>query len=101
MTKQLLLMRHAKSSWANGGLTDFERPLNKRGLRVAPQVAQFVKQQGLVPDLVVSSTAMRAKTTAQIFVENCLCCCLQQRRYLKNISSLHSATPGDDTTVCN
>jgi phosphohistidine phosphatase len=71
MSKQLLVMRHAKSSWANPGLTDFQRPLNKRGLRVAPQVGAFVHQQGLVPDLVVSSTAVRAKTTAEIFIQNC------------------------------
>ena len=64
-------MRHAKSSWANPGLTDFERPLNKRGLRVTPKVATFIQQQGLTPDLVVSSAAVRAKMTAEIFIENC------------------------------
>ena len=71
MSKQLLVMRHAKSSWANAGLTDFERPLNKRGLRVVPQVAEFIHKQGLTPDLVVCSSAVRACMTAQIFVENC------------------------------
>ena len=71
MPKQLLIMRHAKSSWSNAGLTDFDRPLNKRGLRVAPQVAEFIHAQGLTPDLIVSSSAMRAKMTAQIFVDNC------------------------------
>ncbi len=71
MAKQLLLMRHAKSSWADGGLTDFDRPLNKRGLRVTPQMAEFVHLQGLTPDLVVSSSACRAKMTAELFVKNC------------------------------
>jgi len=71
MTKQLLVMRHAKSSWSDEGLTDFERPLNKRGLRVAPQMAEFVHLQGLTPDLIVSSTANRAKMTAELFVGNC------------------------------
>lgn len=71
MLNQLLIMRHGKSSWADGGLTDFERPLNKRGLRVVPQVAEFIHLQGLTPDLIVSSSAVRAKMTAEIFVENC------------------------------
>jgi len=71
MTKQLLVMRHAKSSWSYEGLTDFERPLNKRGLRVAPQMAKFIHLQGLTPDLIVSSAANRAKMTAELFVGNC------------------------------
>ncbi len=71
MSKQLLVMRHAKSSWAAQGLSDFERPLNKRGLRVTPHVARFIHSQGLTPDLVVSSSATRAKMTAEIFVEHC------------------------------
>lgn len=71
MTKHLLVMRHAKSSWSNGGLSDFDRPLNKRGLRVAPQMAEFIQKQGLIPDLIVSSAASRAKETAELFVENC------------------------------
>ena len=71
MAKQLLLMRHAKSSWSDEGLSDFERPLNKRGLRVAPQMAEFIHLQGLAPDLIVSSSACRAKMTAELFVGNC------------------------------
>ena len=64
-------MRHAKSSWADAGLTDFDRPLNKRGLRVAPQMGEFVHLQGIAPDLVISSTANRAKSTAMLFAEAC------------------------------
>ena len=71
MSKHLLIMRHAKSSWSKEGLTDFERPLNKRGLRVAPQMARFVELQDLVPDLIVSSSAVRAKMTTELFVEHC------------------------------
>jgi len=70
MSKQLLIMRHAKSSWSNAGLTDFERPLNKRGLRVAPQMAEFIQKQGLTPDHVISSAASRARMTAELFVEH-------------------------------
>ncbi len=71
MPKQLLLMRHAKSSWSNAQMTDYERPLNNRGIRVTPQVAKFIHQQGLVPDLIVSSSAVRARMTAERFLENC------------------------------
>ena len=71
MSKQLLIMRHAKSSYANGGLTDYERPLNKRGLRVAPQIAEFIHLQGLTPDAIVSSSAKRAEMTANLFVPHC------------------------------
>ena len=84
MSKQLLVMRHAKSSWAGQGLTDFERPLNKRGLRVMPQVAKFVESQGLTPDLIVSSSATRAKMTAELFVENCGGIAPDQLRLVKN-----------------
>lgn len=71
MAKQLLIMRHAKSSWSNSQISDFDRPLNKRGLRVTPQVGEFIHVQGLTPDLIVSSSATRARMTAQIFLENC------------------------------
>jgi phosphohistidine phosphatase len=71
MSKQLLIMRHAKSSWANERITDFERPLNKRGLRVTPQVGRLVHLQGLTPDLIISSTALRARMTTETFAEHC------------------------------
>lgn len=71
MTKNLLVMRHAKSSWKNEGLTDHQRPLNKRGLSDAPRMAEYIGEQNLVPDLVLSSTAKRAQMTANLFVENC------------------------------
>ena len=71
MPKQLLIMRHAKSSWSNSLITDYQRPLNKRGIRATPQVAKFIHKQGLTPDLIVSSSAVRAKMTAEIFIENC------------------------------
>ena len=58
--KQVLLMRHAKSSWADGGMTDFERPLNKRGKRVAPNMAKFLASQQAAPELIISSPAARA-----------------------------------------
>jgi phosphohistidine phosphatase len=71
MSKQLLVMRHAKSSWSDPAMKDFDRPLNKRGLRVTPEVAKFVHLQGLTPDLIISSPAKRARMTSEIFVEHC------------------------------
>ena len=64
--KRLVLVRHAKSSWANPGLADFDRPLSKRGKRDAPAVGLHLKsQRGIVPDLVLCSTAKRARATAK------------------------------------
>lgn len=68
--RTLFLIRHAKSSWDNPGLRDFDRPLNKRGLHDAPQMAKTLVKQGVKPDLLVSSPAKRALTTALFFAEN-------------------------------
>ena len=61
--KQLLLMRHAKSSWVEAGMPDFKRPLNKRGKRVAQKMARFLVDQHCAPDLIMSSPAVRAVAT--------------------------------------
>lgn len=65
--RTLFLVRHAKSSWANPGLRDIDRPLNSRGLRDAPQMGALLFESGVRPDLLVASPAKRALTTAQIF----------------------------------
>jgi phosphohistidine phosphatase len=62
--KTLLLMRHAKSSWKEPELADHERPLNKRGKLNAPRMGRLLREQELTPDLIVSSTARRARQTA-------------------------------------
>lgn len=67
--RTLYLIRHAKSSWDNPGLRDFNRPLNERGFREAPMMAQLLADQGIRPDLLVSSPAKRAITTALFFAE--------------------------------
>ena len=64
--KTLLLLRHAKSSWSNDKLSDFDRPLNDRGLRDAPRMGKLIKKQDLVPDLIISSPARRAARTAEL-----------------------------------
>lgn len=62
--KRLYLIRHAKSSWDDPSLPDFDRPLNARGKKDAPKMGKRLKKRGLVPDLIVSSTAKRASKTA-------------------------------------
>lgn len=69
MEKDILLIRHAKSSWKEPGLSDHDRPLNKRGKHDAPLMAKVVKNAGVKPDLLISSTAIRASKTAEYFAE--------------------------------
>jgi len=65
--KQVIFVRHAKSSWSDMSLTDKARPLNKRGKRDAPVMAQRCQEYGIPVDLVISSTAVRAYETAVVF----------------------------------
>ncbi len=67
--KTLILVRHAKSDWGNLNLSDFDRPLNERGLRDAPRMARHLVEKGIVIDAFIASPAKRAKKTAQIFAE--------------------------------
>ena len=67
--RTLFLVRHAKSSWDNPGLRDFDRSLNERGQTDAPRMAQMLVKEGYQPDLLVSSPAKRALTTALFFAE--------------------------------
>ena len=67
--KTLFVLRHAKSSWENADLSDFERPLNKRGLEAAPLIGKVIKENGFQPEIILSSPARRAKQTAEIINE--------------------------------
>lgn len=69
--KSLLLLRHAKSSWKDSSLPDHDRPLNKRGKRDAPRMGRLLRKEGLVPDVMISSTAVRARRTAELVAERC------------------------------
>jgi phosphohistidine phosphatase len=60
---ELLILRHAKSSWAAPGLDDHDRPLNDRGRRDAPRVGELLAAEGLLPDAVLCSTACRTRET--------------------------------------
>ena len=69
MTRNLYLLRHAKSSWDYPELNDFERPLNKRGRHDIPVMALLIKQKGFIPDRILSSPATRAAMTARTVAE--------------------------------
>ena len=64
--KTLLIMRHAKSDWGASFDGDHERPLSDRGRKAARRIGRFLSDGGAVPDLVLSSTAVRAVTTAEL-----------------------------------
>ena len=61
--KTLALLRHAKSDWSDRGLGDFDRPLAPRGIEAAPRMGRAMRARGLVPDLVLCSSATRARET--------------------------------------
>jgi len=67
--KTLLLIRHAKSSWDDAGLSDFERPLNDRGKKDAPMMADRLHERGIRIDAFITSPARRAKKTAEQFAK--------------------------------
>ena len=65
--KTLYLIRHAKSDWSIGHLADIDRPLNERGYADAHKMSLILKDKKVVPDLIISSPAVRAISTALIF----------------------------------
>ncbi len=67
--RTLLLLRHAKSSWKDTALDDHDRPLNVRGKRDAPRMGRLLHEKGILPDRIVSSSAKRARRTAEKVAE--------------------------------
>lgn len=67
--KTLFVMRHAKSSWDDARLSDFDRPLNERGLKAAPLMGELIRERGFKVDSIVSSPAKRAEQTAVLVKE--------------------------------
>jgi phosphohistidine phosphatase len=86
--KLLLILRHAKSSWKDRSLDDHDRPLNKRGKRDAPRMGQLLRQEDLLPDLILSSTAVRARTTAEMVAD-----ASRYRGPLELVPELYAAEP--------
>jgi phosphohistidine phosphatase len=66
--QHLILLRHAKSSWDDAGLADHDRPLAGRGLDDAPEMGRRLARRGIAPDLVLTSSARRARMTAELVV---------------------------------
>jgi len=62
----LTLFRHAKSSWDLSGVDDRDRPLNARGIAAAPLMGAFLRKQGLKPDLILCSSAVRTRQTLEL-----------------------------------
>lgn len=93
--KSLLLIRHAKSSWDSPSLTDFDRPLNDRGLRDAPMMAQRLLSKKISIDCFVSSTANRAFSTAVFFAK----AFGQKEKAIVRLDNLYHATPRQFATV--
>jgi phosphohistidine phosphatase len=69
--KTLLLMRHGKSSWKETKVKDHERPLNKRGQKSVPRMGELIKEAELVPQVILSSSAVRARQTAELLAPAC------------------------------
>ncbi len=67
--KTLYIVRHAKSSWNDISLSDMDRPLKKRGKSDAKTIADILRKEGVKPDMFLTSPALRAYDTAQIFAE--------------------------------
>ena len=67
--KKLFIIRHAKSDWNDTSLDDFDRPINKRGEKNAPFMGQLIAKKNIKPDLIISSPALRAITTAKLIAK--------------------------------
>jgi len=95
--KTLLLLRHAKSSRDVPNVADHERPLNERGKQAAKQVGRFLRDEDLVPDLILSSTAVRARKTSQKAAKACdypRAIELEDRLYLANAHAHYTVVRG-------
>ena len=66
---RLLILRHAKSSWADEHADDWERPLTDRGVRDATRVGELLRRLSLMPDSIITSDAVRAQMTAQLVAD--------------------------------
>jgi phosphohistidine phosphatase len=92
--KTLLILRHAKSSWDDASLDDRERPLNPRGRRDAPRMGDLLRDERLIPDVIITSDAVRAHMTAVAVAETA-----GYRRDLVVNPLLYHASPEDVIAV--
>lgn len=87
--KTLLILRHAKSSWDNPQLSDYDRPLNKRGKRDAPRMGKHLREQDLIPNRILTSSAKRARKTATKVAK-----ASGYTKKIKRLESFYLAPPG-------
>lgn len=83
-------MRHGKSSWKNEGLADHERPLKKRGRKDTKRIAKEILKQDLMPDLILSSSATRARETVEVLTDN-----LDYQNKTQYVDELYMGEPQD------
>lgn len=93
--KLLYVVRHAKSSWANPGQADFDRPLNERGLGDATRMGEWLKKLKVCPDLIAVSTAKRTQQTAKLLLKALDCTPAE----IKDLDNLYHASPAQITAV--
>jgi phosphohistidine phosphatase len=90
--KNLIVIRHAKSSWDDPALADIDRPLNKRGKRDAPLMGGILKFRELAPDRIISSPAKRARKTAKLIAAGVGCDAgtidVRERIYMQGVPAL-------------
>ena len=84
--KTLLIMRHAKSSWKDKDTKDRKRPLSKRGKHNAPQMGKLLLEKELIPELILTSSALRARQTADLLAE-----AMQYQGEIREIDDLYMA----------
>jgi phosphohistidine phosphatase len=94
--KILLLLRHAKSSWKDESLADRERPLAKRGLQDAPRIGKLLREENLLPDMILSSTALRARQTVELVVD-----AASYSGEVRWLDTLYAAAPEDILDAVN
>ena len=87
--KTLLILRHAKSSWNYPELSDYDRPLNARGKRDAPRMGKHLRREGLIPDRILTSSAKRARKTANKVAKSC-----GYTGKVKKLDTLYATVPG-------
>ena len=86
--KTLFLLRHAKSSWTDPQLSDFDRPLNERGRRTAPLMGGVMRDREYRPEVIISSPARRANDTAMLVAG-----VLEQTESIQFEAGLYEADP--------
>jgi len=94
--KTLLLMRHGKSSWKDDSLEDFRRPLKKRGKKDSKKMAKVIAQNNLIPDIILSSSATRARETVEIVAET-----LEFQNRIVFYDELYMGEPSDIINAIN